>query len=216
MKLASAQAGQVVRNATNGSHYRFDCLERSKARIRPMELFPTGLLIPKPTDTLVQPDLEVVLIGAWHEDMTVEGKPSHSQVAYEVELAQRREAIVLLEAAYEELPQNGKGKLSRGSWANKIKNCKSRITTLERGLGLDDGGPVTTPQHVQVAAIVPDYSSGDLVQVPSGRPALVLATTITAGAAYAQVRTAFEGRALEAPVPCEVLRPWSEARLATI
>lgn len=209
MKLVSATQGQVVRNTNNGSHYRHDRLEKGKVRIWPLELFPTGLLIPKPTPTLVDPDIEVLVIGPWHDGMAVEGRPKHSRAVYERELLAKREELVLLEEAYDELPVGGVGRQSRGSWANKIKNCRSRIVTLEAGLGFEGQEPRETAKAEDLLATLKVQA---MVQLPSGRPGRITAMR----GSVATVICISQGAPIEAPLPCEVLRPWSDARVCTL
>lgn len=208
MKLGTAEQGQVVRNVGNGSHYRFERPEKSRARIRPLELFPNGLLIPKPTDTLVDPGLEVLLIGLWQEGLTVEGKPTHGRRTYEQELERREADLIDLRAAYELLPTDGKGKLSRGSWANKIKNCEGRIAVLRQGLAEITG--VAMLATVQQDA--PTFRLRQLVQLPSGWPAQV--ERIDGG--QITVFTQYKGTAIQAVLPSEVLRSWENARVCTM
>jgi hypothetical protein len=209
MRLSAASEGQVVRNTGNGSFYRFEREERSRARIRPLEHFPNGRLIPKTTDTLVPPDIEVVVIGFWREEMVVEGGPVHTRSHYEDELREREATLIWLEAEYEKLPVNGTGKQSRGSWANKVKNCRARIAVLHAGLGETDGQQIDA---VQPEAQGSNLTPRDLVQLPSGHPALILALD----AGNAMVRTRHGSSRLVAPIPIDCLRPWASAYLATI
>lgn len=170
MELNQATTNQVVRNVKNGSHYRVDRPEKSRIRIRPLELFPTGLLVPKPTDTLVAPDIAVLLVGIWFEGMRVEGRPSATAEAYERELAERRAQLVQLMEGYEALPINGKGVQSRGSWANKINNCRARIEVLEQGLAT----PEPRAKVLKVRDSGPGFGRGSHVLLPSGRVGQVM------------------------------------------
>lgn len=213
MKLVSAQPGQVVRNVNNGSHYRFERQERSKVRIWPLELFPNGLLIPKPTPTTIEPDLEVLSLGMWYEGMTVEGQPTRSRRVYEKELVRRERELPELRAQYEALPRSGTGEQSRGSFANRVKYCEMRIEVLKRGLGFTNATPV---RATELPDELPSLSRGDLVQVPSGRPAKVLGFQAMGDQTYVKIKTMFQGAALEAALPCEVLRDWSQASLCTV
>lgn len=210
MKLVSATQGQVVRNTNNGSHYRHDRIEKGKVRIWPLELFPTGLLIPKPTPTLVDPDIDVQVIGPWHDPMMVEGRPKHSRAVYERELAQKLADLSFLEAAYERLPTSGTGKQSRGSWANKLKNVRSRIETLQRGLGFEGEGVKREVARIESAMAALQVMG--LVQLPSGRPAKIVSMT----GLTARVVVMSNGAPIEAPLPCSVLRPWSDSRVCTL
>lgn len=213
MKLASAKADQVVRNTNNASHYRFERLERGKARIWPLELFPNGLLISKPTPTLVESDINVAVIGMWTEDMVVEGKPSCSRRVYENELVKLELRMVELEAGYELLPAAGKGKQSRGSWKNKLNNCEARIVTLKRGLGFVDS---TLMMHAQVEDAALDLKKNDKVQMPSGRIGAVVGFQPMGDQTYVKVKTMLKQVIVTAAVPYEVLRPAHQARFCTI
>jgi hypothetical protein len=214
LKLSSATSGQVVRNTNNGSYYRYERIERGKARIWPLELFPNGLLIAKPTPTLVDAAIEVVIVGPWLEGMVVEGSPSQSRRrSYEQELIRLEQLLPVLRQQYDALPKGGKGTSSRGSFANKLKCTTYRITVLKQGLGFAPGTPVqpTSEQGPHAA-----YAVDDIVQVPSGRLAKILGFSPMGDQMYAQVKTLFHGAAVEAALPCEVLRPGRQARLCTI
>lgn len=213
MKLSQAKRDQVVRNVRNGSHYRMERMERGKVRIYSLELFPTGLLIPKPTPTVVEPDLEVVLIGPYVEGMTVEGKPTKSRKVYEKELLARERELAELRVTYEELPRSGVGALSRGSWANKVKAAETRVRTLKTGLGFV---PSSSQQAVAIVDEEPRFSRGQKVQVPSGRLGLVMGLQPMGDTIYASVKTVFQGATVEASLPCEVLRDAQQSRLCTI
>ncbi len=212
MKLSTAQPGQVVRNTKNGSFYRFERIERSRARIFPLELFPTGLLLAKSTPTLVDGDIDVAVIGAWIEDMVVEGSPTHSRKVYEKELICEQIRLVELRVAYAELPPSGTGKFSRGSWANKVKNCAMRVDMLQRGLGFV---PTTTATVTVESTALPLFARNQLVQVPSGRIAKVMKLVPMGDTTYARVATVFNGARVEASLPCEVLRSAQLSRLCS-
>jgi len=209
LKLIDSTPDDVVCNAKNHSHYRFAGPEKSRARIRPLELFPNGLLIPKPTDTIVDPTIEVHRVGPWHEGMLVEGRPDHSRAKYEAELAEKQALLIELQEQYDMLPQAGTGKKSRGSWANKIKNCAARVETLQAGLAQIDQ---RQRERTQVEVVSAAIQAAQLVQLPSGRPARVQA--ITGGMALVACR--YQGGTLTTALPTEVLRPWSMARVATV
>lgn len=219
MRLIEATPDSVVSNCRNHAFYRFDRAEdRGRARIRPLELFPSGLLIPKPTPTTVSGDLEVDLIGAWSDDMVVQGTPSRTQEQYRTELDAEIARLVELQEAYELLPPGGVGKQSRGSWANKIKNCQSRIEVLRRGL---DYVPEATEQaHAAATEIVASYKRQQLVQLPSGRPAKVVSLSSLRGRSGEQrlvrVMTVYRGVKHEIAVPPGMLRDWSQARLCSV
>lgn len=212
MKLSTVQAGQVVRNTKNGSHYRFERIERGRARIFPLELFPTGLLLAKSTPTIVDGDIDVVVIGPWVEDMVVEGPPTHSRKVYEKELLREQIRLVELRAAYDELPSSGKGTLSRGSWANKVKNCAMRVDMLQRGLGFVATTTVTATVETMAT---PLFDRGQLVQAPSGRIGKVMSLMPMGDTTYATVATMFQGQRIEANLPCEVLRDAQRSRLCS-
>lgn len=213
VKLASAQPDQVVRHARNGSHYRFERLERGRARIWPLELFPNGLLISKPTPTLIDADIEVVLIGDWADDMVVEGKPSASRRVYENELVRLEALLIEYEQAYEALPPSGVGVQSRGSWANKVKCTRSRIEVLKRGLGFVDQSNAVQAQ-VEHAAV--GWSIGQFAQIPSGRIAEITGFRAMGDQTYVTIRTRVNGGFIEASIPNEVLRPAHFSRLCTV
>jgi hypothetical protein len=223
MRLGGASQDDVVQNTGNRSFYRFERLERGRARIRPLELFPNGRLMPKPTDTLVDADLVVALVGPWAESMVVEGAPTHGRAHYEKELQERVELLSSLEADYDLLPKNGVGRQSRGSWANKVKNCKARIETLQAGLAEPEAGAEIRRAAREDGPA--DLGLRDLVQLPSGRPGLILGFEVVGRVRYATVRCRAREQAaddfdaamalLEAPVPVDVLRPWSTSALCT-
>lgn len=202
-----------MRNTGNGSHYRFERMEAGRARIWPLELFPNGLLISKPTPTTVDPDIDVIVIGAWNDRMLVDGKPSNSRRVYENELVREEARLVELEVAYELLPVSGKGKLSRGSWANKVKCCRQRIETLKRGLGfIDETAKLTVGPEPEAVAFTKDQ----IVQLPSGRAAQVSGFQPMGDQTYVQVETTFNGQTVRAALPAEVLRCASAARVCTV
>lgn len=216
MRLGTAEDGDVVRNVSNGSFYRFGRLERGRARIRPLEHFPNGRLIPKPMDTLVDAGLTVQAVGPWHDGMAVEG-PTRPRLRYESELTDLRGRLIELEAGYAELPVNGTGRLSRGSWMNKIKNARARIATVEAGLA---------PTEALAEAVVQDAAgpairARDVVLLPSGRLGLVMSTNGRGAVPSARVRvrngTGAQASLFEIPgVPLAVLRPLLDAQLCTL
>ena len=213
MRLRSAEPESVVKNVGNGSFYRFERPDRGRARIRPLELFPNGRLIAKPADTLVDAALEVLLVGPWRDGMVVEGSPAHARARYEAELAARLIELVELEDVYDSLPVNGTGRQSRGSWANKVSNCRRRIADIRAGL--EDLGEVEA-QSVEPEAVALDLRARDVVLLPSGAPGLILRTYATSRGRYAKVRARGAAALVEAPVPLAVLRPWSDSRLCTL
>lgn len=202
-----------MRNTANGSHYRFERIEAGRVRIRPLELFPNGLLIAKPTPTTVDPDIDVIVVGAWTEQMVVEGKPSSSRRVYENELVRLEGELVELEAAYLLLPVNGKGKESRGSWANKVKCCRARIETLKLGLGFVDA---TAKLEVRAEPEDIAFEKDQIVQLPSGRAATVDGFQPMGDQTYVKVHTVYNGTTIKAALPAEVLRCASQARVCTV
>lgn len=202
MKLASVQAGVVVRNTRNGSFYRFEKMEKGKARIWPLELFPTGLLISKPTPTLIDQEIEVEVVGPWHDRMVVEGKPSHSRRVYENELVKLRAKLVELQRDYANLPVGGKGKLSKGSWANKLKNVQMRMETLKLGLGFSGDD---TAMRVPTVKVKHPFKLQGYVLTPSGGRGRVLAYRKVGSGTYATLQLADD---VQVGVPVEILRPW--------
>lgn len=211
MKLGEAGADQVVRNSNNGSFYRFERLENSgtRCRIYSLELFPNGRLIAKPTPTIVDASLPVDAVGPWAEGMTVDGQSARSRRAYENELVREEVRLIALDLAYLELPVSGKGPLSRGSHANKVKACKRRISVIKLGLGLNDTVPTLAQPTVRSEQ---SFRVRDLVQLPSGLPGAVMGFK----GEMAVIRTKIRGAILEAAVPCAVLRPWECARACTV
>lgn len=188
-------------------------MEAGRARIWPLELFPNGLLIAKSTPTTVDPDIDVVVLGAWRDDMVVEGKPSSSRKVYENELVKAEALLVELVEAYEALPVNGKGKESRGSWANKVKSCRMRVDTLKRGLGFIGE---TAKLTIRKDEADPGFKLEQIVQLPSGRAAQVAGFQPVGDQTYVRVTTRYNGEAIQAALPAEVLRCASLARVCTV
>lgn len=222
MKLSDATAGLVVRNDRNGSYYRFERSEGDRSRIRPLEHFPNGLLIPKPAPTTVSASLEVSALSPWHDgDYRVHEAVAPRVAAkrrekYETTLAQCVVEVESLRVEYEALPVDGIGKESRGSHQNKIKAVETRIDAIQRGLAEHD--PAEALECVQdVMAPRPEFGIHDLVQVPSGYPALVTAMQEQDGSWVAAISMKdSSGAALVAALPCRVLRPWSFSRVGTV
>lgn len=215
MRLGSATDGDVLKNESNGSYYRFERLERGKARIRPLELFPNGRLLPKPVDTTVSTELAVLMVGRWAEGMRVDGRPSRPRARYEAELEARQRDLVDLRLLYEALPVNGVGKQSRGSWMNKVKNVEQRIAAIEAGLADVTGEALAAP--VDEARSGAAFHARDVVLLPSGRPGLVVIVTTHGKVPSARVRVRDGAATLEIPgVPLEALRPYSDSQLCTL
>ena len=201
MKLREATEGLVVRNSRNGSYYRFERMEGTRCRIRPLELFPNGLLIAKPTDTIVEPDLLVDAVGEWSEEFVVADVPSHVLRRCTAELEVKREKYAELQKQAELIAPK-----ERGSHANKVKAVADRIATLERGLQ----ERATLAPVEQVVARVAELEVGSLVRLPSGRPALLLRLQEKDGDVYAKIRChRVNGGLLETALNVVALRRWS-------
>ena len=209
MRLSTVGPGQVVKNVNNGSFYLTEQMERGRMKIRPLELFPNGMLISKPAPTLVDADIEVMLVGPWADGMVVEGKPSRSRADYEQELLCARRDLGVLEQEYDELPRDGRGKLSRGSHANKLRAKRLRIDALHQGLGLAGRSPA--PTQAQSAVTWPHVQTA--VQLPSGLPAVVVGLRPVGDTMYARCRTRVRGALMEVEAPSQVLRPFAMASI---
>lgn len=201
MLLQAVAPMRVVENASSGKFYRTTSSHQDgKSRIRPLELFPTGILIPKCMDTLVESDIEVHDRCRWADSVRIDGRPSHSRDQYEHELVEKLELLKQLNAEYELLPRNGRGRLSRGSHANKILACSRRIEVLYQGLGLRDEPKPT----------ICGFEPGARVILPSGligkfELAVELGQTV-----YGRVRIACQ----MVQVPIEILKDAEDARLS--
>jgi hypothetical protein len=214
LRLVDGSTGQVYRNDNNGSFYRYEGqVADQRVRIFSLELFPNGLLISKPTPTTVGGDIEVTLVGPWREDMVVQGRSRRSRRALEDELVRLERQLPELLRQYDELSRSGTGEQSRGSFANKIKSTRLRIDTLKRGLGFVGAAAVVSPV-IQSADV--GWQTGQRAQVPSGRIAVIEGFVPMGDTVYAQLKTVFQGAAVMAALPCEVLRPAREARLCTV
>jgi hypothetical protein len=214
--LGDARENEIVQSVGNGSYYRMVQMEGSgaagKARIRPLELMPNGLLLEKPTDTTVHPGIVVQTIGRWRtgeEFFVVDGR-AKSRKAYERELEKKEVELVALEAELELLPVGGKGKQSRGSHANKIRSCRARIEAIGRGLETRDQETQDAPTPAAVALA---FSFKSLVQLPSGAPAMYMGSNLVGQATMAAVLLKGSG---PQSVPIDSLRPLGDRHLATI
>lgn len=191
----------MVRNCRNGSYYRFERMEGTRCRIRPLELFPNGLLIAKPTDTIVEPDLQVDEVGEWSEEFVVADVPSHVLKRCKAELELKREVYSELQKEAELVAPK-----ARGSHANKVKAVADRIATLERGLQ----ERATQAPVEQVVARMAELQVGSLVRLPSGRPALLLRLEEKDGDVYAWIRChRVSGGLLETALNVVCLKRWS-------
>ena len=201
MKLREATEGQVVRNERNGSYYRFERMEGTRCRIRPLELFPNGLLIAKPTDTIVEADLGVELMGAWNDEFVVSKIPSRIRKRYEAELIAKRELLTTLDKEAELIAPK-----ERGSHANKVKAVTDRVMVIERGLQ-ERAAQVGVEQ---VIARMAELQVGSLVRLPSGRPALLVRLEERDGDVYGWIRChQVSGGLLDTDINVVCLRRWS-------
>lgn len=212
MKLMDAQDGLVVRNERNGHFYRFVRREGRRVRIRPLELFPNGLLQEKTTDTIVEPDLEVAAIGDWTEGLYVQARSSKSRATYERELAKAQDDLLSLEA--EMLVISPK---ERGSHANKIKSKAVRIDTLRKGLA-DRPEDTGFTSARTVSEIVEDaFKEQDLVLLPSDRPAKLLKIVRSPDKTVASLVTRNDqGELHRCELPVHTLVPYRHARMASV
>lgn len=138
MKLGDNREGVVVRNRRNKSFYRYVRPEAERTRIRPLELFPNGLLIEKSADTIVASDLIVDVVGLWTEDFYVQDPGAEKlRGRYEAELEEQRGKYEALISEAETIDPK-----QRGSHANKIKAVERRIESIIRGLGKPTEEPI--------------------------------------------------------------------------
>jgi hypothetical protein len=168
VRLADAKPGQVVRNTGNKRFYRFERPEDGRSRIRPLEHFPNGLLVPKAADTTVSPDLKVVLVGPWHDHMVILGRPEKTCEQYEAEHAELQARLAGLLQIDSAIERDARGSYSKGSHANRIRAVRERIEALERGLA-----DVTDIPVIELSDEPFRFTAGQLVLLPSGRPARV-------------------------------------------
>ncbi len=212
MKLGDANPGDVVRNSSNGSHYRYERPEEGRVRIRPLEAFPNGLLIEKPVDTIVEPTLDVLVIGPWHEDMMIMGGGGKSRRTYEAELERLELQLASLETEAETL-----GPKERGSHANKVKAARNRILVLKRGLAQrDEEGQLV---EEETAASTMTWALKDMVLLPSGKPGMVVGFVPQEKGAnpLASVLIRKPSRSIDClPVDQSVLQPLASRHLATV
>lgn len=214
MKLGDGTHGDVVRNRRNGSYYRYEQPESLRTRIRPLELFPNGRLIPKSADTIVESTLEVDLVGRWPEDEEIgffvddDGAERLRQPA-EAELTRKQEELTTLEAEMLTIDPNAHG--GRGSHANKIKAVARRVESLENGLAKRSKDVKLAVSLAEDAG--PAWATKSIVQLPSGLPAIVL------GAIGNQVNIATKtsaGMVINRSLDPSLLRPIEHRHLATV
>ena len=214
--LVEASADQVVKNRKNSSYYRFVAPVDQRVRIRPLELFPNGLLIEKTADTIVNADIEVDAAGRWDDEFYVsDPRASRLRAGAEQELDAKRAELVVLEAEYQTIDPRAHG--GKGSHANKIKAVARRVESLERGLAEHTGKTTTVTRGLAPAAKV--FADRSLVQLPSGLPGLVMGTVKLASDArpYAKIRIkAPDGSIVGTTVVQECLRPYAHRFMATV
>lgn len=211
MKLAECNGGDVVQNVGNRNYYRFERPEGERARIRPLELFPTGLLVAKPVDTIVEAGLVVRLVGGWAEALYVEVLPGDCKSRKTLERERERKLVELQELRAAAVGLTG-GRL--GSHANKVKAVADRLAVLNQGLaepprGARARGSSAAPAPGPLMAFDP----GALVQLPSGAAAVFLGAVRGRLDQLAGVRA--KGGASFVVDP-SVLRPLSERWVSTV
>lgn len=171
VRLADSREDVVVRNRSNRSFYRYVREEGDRVRIRPLELFPNGLLIEKSADTIVSGDLEVDVVGVWEEGedfFILDKRAVNYRKRYEAELETRKAELRQLKADYDDIDPK-----KRGSHVNKLNAVKRRVQSIKRGL--EDVVPekYNTLEPV-IEEEVPEFQPKDMVALPSGIPAMVL------------------------------------------
>lgn len=213
MRLADAQHGEVVQNTANRSFYRMEGTEQGRARIRPLEVFPNGLLLEKPTDTTVAPDLEVSSCGMWAEEFTVQTDvPRKTRRTYERELDRKQEELAMLVEEAKTIPAKG-----RGSHANKVKAAESRVGTLLRGLEERPEGMVE--EALPVRPQTKKFRMREIVQMPSGLAAMIVGYNERIDRvleASVIARPVLDEPILCAQIPQECLRPIADRHLSTV
>lgn len=214
VKLSEAREGDVVRNRRNGSFYRYERPESNRTRIRPLELFPNGRLIPKSADTIVESGLEVDAVGRWPDDEEIgffveEEGAERLRPSCEAELLTKQEELTVLEAEMLTIDPNAHG--GRGSHANKIKAVARRVESLEKGLAERSKDVTVATSSVEEAS--PLWNLKDFVQLPSGLPAIVL------GVVGSQIDIGTKtttGQVIRCAVDSSLLRPIEHRHLATV
>lgn len=213
MKLADSREDIVVRNRNNKSFYRFVRPEAERIRIRPLELFPNGLLIEKSADTIVAGDLQVDVIGEWQEWFFVnEPAAGRLRSKYEIELTVQQEKLIVLMEELETLDPK-----RRGSHANKVKAVERRVKSIQNGLGSRSpdvqifetlfAGPGGRKKITKVL-----FSPKDLIALPSGITGMV---TRCRGN-KATIACEIHGEIQHIPVPASILSPLRALHSSTI
>lgn len=211
VRLADASQGDVVRNQKNGSYYRYERPDSNRTRIRPLELFPNGLLIPKSADTIVEPHLEVEYVGRWSEAFFVDTEVSEKgKRQFTEELTAKRDQLTQLEAEMATVDPNAHG--GRGSHVNKIKAVARRVESLERGLA---ARPKDVEVQKRAATKLDDviFQPKSFAQLPSGLPAMVIANEANLVKIGCKGK---DGEVIRCTVPPQTLRPLEHRHLATV
>lgn len=168
MKLGDTKPDQIVKNTGNRRLYKMVENLEDRTRIRPLEIFPNGLVVQKPTDTIVASDIDVQVIGLWTDEKLIRVVGVKKQTEpFLKELATRRDKLAVLEAEL--------GVSNKGAHAMKLMAIRTRIETLERGLK-----PIRTKKLIQISMeaidIVPDQvganvrlANGSICQVTGVR-----------------------------------------------
>lgn len=140
VKLKDAKVGHIVRNARNRRLYKMVGNLEGKTRIRPLEVFPNGLVVQKPTDTIVASDIEVHCIGKWDDDapIIITGVKRQRE-PFVRELSRVQESLSQLESKTTVT--------NKGAHAMKIMAMRARIKVLERGLA---PAPTTGAQAISI------------------------------------------------------------------
>lgn len=206
MQLGECVKDDVVQHVHNRKFYRYDKPEGERTRIRPLELFPNGLLVCKPTDTIIDSDLIVQWIGRWTDSLYVppsQGQPQSIQSLERERVLVMRE-LVELEAEMLTIAPN-----KRGSHANKVKAKAVRLAALNTGLFRES--PLDTTAIVEESPVV-RFAQLDVVELPSGMAARYLGLVQTGAGTLAKIKTA----TLIFHVPPEVLRLASDRWVSTV
>lgn len=208
MRLSDANSGEVVRNLGNDNFYRYERPSEGRARIRPLELFPNGLLVAKPVDTIVSAEIVVELVGQWSEGMVVSGIKGRGRELYEQERRAVQEQLLVLEAESVLIPPK-----NRGSFANRVKAVKTRLTALEAGL--EDIG--TEPIQIDMALLtLPGFKLRQVVAMPSGQPAQFLGFLPQGQQLLATVACKIDGSVAMLQIDPQALRPYDCRFMATV
>lgn len=208
MKLSESKTGDVVKNSANSNFYRYEAPAEDRARIRPLELFPNGLLIAKPTDTIVAADIDVEYIGTWSDGLQVSGVKGRKRELYEAERQQLILQLQVLEAEALVIEPN-----RRGSHANRVKAAQTRLAALNRGL--EDLG--TEPMQIDMALLkVPAFKLKQTVVMPSGTLARFLGLLPQDNQLLATVMCRKEGNNMLLQVDPAALRPYTARHMSSV